>query len=169
MELAKPEQKDEVGVVIGVNVSTRRGIRKTGVPVATLIPALGIEGDAHAGDWHRQVSLLAEESIDRMRALGVDVGAGDFAENITTRGIAVPSLKIGDLVMVGDVRLEVTQIGKECHARCAIYYQAGDCVMPKEGVFTRVVAGGEIRVGDSVTVKRVGQPANARPHEVVTT
>ena len=110
----------------------------------------GIVGDAHAGDWHRQVSLLAQESIDKMRALGLDVNAGDFAENITTSGIDLVSLPIGTRLQVGETLLEVTQIGKECHTRCAIYDQAGDCVMPKEGIFARVLSGGTIRPGDSV-------------------
>jgi len=110
----------------------------------------GIVGDAHAGDWHRQVSLLAQESIDKMRALGLDVNAGDFAENITTRGIDLVSLPIGSRLQIGPTLLEVTQIGKECHTRCAIFYQAGDCVMPKEGIFVKVISGGTIRAGDEI-------------------
>ena len=157
MELTRVATREEVGEVIGINVSARRGIKKTTVTTATLVPAFGIQGDAHAGDWHRQISLLSDESVDKMRALGLDVGFGDFAENITTRGIDVPSLHIGDQVVLGDVQLEVTQIGKECHARCAIYRQAGDCVMPREGVFARVLAGGEVRVGTAVVVRRSGQ------------
>jgi MOSC domain-containing protein YiiM len=112
----------------------------------------GIEGDAHAGDWHRQVSLLAQESIDKMRALGLDVTTGDFAENITTSGIDLVSLPIGSRLTMGDVLLEVTQIGKECHTRCAIYYQAGDCVMPREGIFARVLRGGRITPGCVITL-----------------
>lgn len=110
----------------------------------------GIVGDAHAGDWHRQVSLLAKESIDKMRAMGLDVTNGDFAENITTSGINLTSLPVGSRLQVGETLLEVTQIGKECHARCAIYYQAGDCVMPKEGIFARVLRSGAIKPGDAV-------------------
>lgn len=110
----------------------------------------GIVGDAHAGDWHRQVSLLAKESIDKMRAMGLDVTNGDFAENITTSGINLTSLPVGSRLQVGETLLEVTQIGKECHARCAIYYQAGDCVMPKEGIFARVLRSGAIKPGDTV-------------------
>jgi MOSC domain-containing protein YiiM len=154
MDVAKSIAEEEAGVVIGVNVSARRGVKKTPVPAATLVPAHGIQGDAHAGHWHRQVSLLAEESIGKMRSLGLDVSSGDFAENITTRGLDVPSLRIGDHVVLGDVLLEVTQVGKECHARCEIYRQAGDCVMPKEGVFARVLLGGEIRAGIEVRTLR---------------
>ena len=126
-------------------------MRKTNTPQADLRENHGIVGDAHAGPWHRQVSLLAMESIEKMRAKGVDVGPGDFAENITTRGINVPHLRVGDRVTLGDCELEVTQIGKECHSRCEIFTQAGDCVMPREGVFARVLKGGLIRVGDTVS------------------
>lgn len=147
-------RREEVGVVVGVNISVKRGVKKSAVNTAMMSPALGIQGDAHAGDWHRQVSLLAQESIDKMRALGLDVDSGDFAENVTTSGIDVPSLRVGDRVMLGDVQLEVTQIGKECHSRCAIYRQAGDCVMPREGVFARVLTGGEVRAGVHVRVSR---------------
>ena len=101
----------------------------------------GIVGDAHAGEWHRQVSLLATESIAKMRAMGLDVDSGDFAENITTVGIDLVALPVGTRLAVGDALLEVTQIGKECHNRCAIFYQAGDCVMPKEGIFAKVMQG----------------------------
>uniref|UniRef100_UPI00261BA119 MOSC domain-containing protein n=1 Tax=Geobacter sp. TaxID=46610 RepID=UPI00261BA119 len=112
----------------------------------------GIVGDAHAGEWHRQVSLLAKESIEKMRAMGLDVDNGDFAENITTEGINLPSLPVGTRLTVGVTLLEVTQIGKECHTRCAIFYQAGDCVMPKEGIFARVITGGVVRPGDPIAV-----------------
>ena len=110
----------------------------------------GIVGDAHAGDWHRQISLLALESIAKMQALGLDVGEGDFAENITTEGVDLVSLPIGTRITLGETLLEVTQIGKECHTRCAIFYQAGDCVMPKEGIFARVITGGVVRPGDLI-------------------
>ncbi len=116
----------------------------------------GIEGDAHAGPWHRQVSLLAQESIDKMVAEGLNVGPGDFAENITTSGIEVAALPIGTVLDLGEALVEVTQIGKECHARCAIYYQAGDCVMPREGIFVRVLRGGRVAPGDPVTVRAWG-------------
>jgi MOSC domain-containing protein YiiM len=112
----------------------------------------GIVGDAHAGSWHRQVSLLARKSIVKMQRLGLDVDAGDFAENITTEGVELFSLPVGTRLSVGPVLLEVTQVGKECHARCAIYRQAGDCVMPKEGIFARVLQGGTVRPGDSIRI-----------------
>ena len=136
------------GKVIAVNVSLNKGERKTPVAEVTLRVNHGIEGDGHAGEWHRQVSLLAQESIAKMQALGLDVKEGDFAENITTEGIDLPSLPIGTKMELGEALLEVTQIGKECHTRCAIFYQAGDCVMPKEGIFAKVLTGGVVRPGD---------------------
>jgi MOSC domain-containing protein YiiM len=142
-----------MGTVVAVCISERKGERKTPVASGELRPEHGIVGDAHAGDWHRQVSLLAQESIDKMRRMGLDVHAGDFAENITTRGIDLPALPVGSRLTVGATLLEVTQIGKECHTRCAIYHQAGDCVMPREGIFARVIRGGTVRAGDSVNLE----------------
>ena len=139
-----------MATVLAVCISENKGERKKPVASAELRENHGIVGDGHAGDWHRQVSLLAQESIDKMRALGLDVGAGDFAENITTSGIDLVSLPIGSRLQIGGTTLEVTQIGKECHTRCAIFYQAGDCVMPKEGIFAKVMTGGVIRPGDEV-------------------
>ena len=136
--------------VLAVCISEKKGERKTPVDAVELRENHGIVGDAHAGEWHRQVSLLAQESIEKMRALGLDVMAGDFAENITTSGIELVSLPVGTRLQVGGTLLEVTQIGKECHTRCAIYYQAGDCVMPKEGIFAKVISGGVIKPGDGV-------------------
>ena len=136
-----------MATVIAVCISEKKGERKTPVESVELRENHGIAGDAHAGDWHRQVSLLASESIDKMRALGLDVDSGDFAENITTAGIDLPSLPVGSRLRVGPALLEVTQIGKECHTRCAIYHQAGDCVMPKEGIFARVITGGVVKPG----------------------
>jgi MOSC domain-containing protein YiiM len=136
--------------VLAVCISENKGERKKPVEAVELRENHGIVGDAHAGEWHRQVSLLASESIDKMRALGLDVNAGDFAENLTTSGIDLVSLPIGTRLQVGETLLEVTQIGKECHTRCAIFYQAGDCVMPKEGIFVRVITGGMIRPGDEI-------------------
>lgn len=133
--------------VLAVCISKNKGERKQPVATVELVTEHGIAGDAHAGDWHRQVSLLAQESIDKMRAMGLDVSAGDFAENITTAGIDLVSLPVGSRLALGEVLLEVTQIGKECHTRCAIYYQAGDCVMPKEGIFARVLKGGVVAAG----------------------
>lgn len=140
------------GEVIAVCISQKKGERKTPVERVELQENHGLLGDAHAGDWHRQVSLLALESIEKMQRLGLAVTTGDFAENITTRGLDLPSLPIGTLLEVGPALLEVTQIGKECHTRCAIYHQAGDCVMPKEGIFAKVLRGGMVRPGAPVSV-----------------
>ena len=136
--------------VLAVCISENKGERKKPVAAVELRENHGIVGDGHAGDWHRQISLLAQESIDKMRALGLDVNAGDFAENITTSGIVLVTLPIGGRLQIGESLLEVTQIGKECHTRCAIFYQAGDCVMPKEGIFAKVINGGIIRPGDEI-------------------
>ena len=142
--------------VLAVCISENKGERKKPVEAVELRQNHGIVGDAHAGEWHRQVSLLAQESIDKMRALGLDVTAGDFAENLTTLGIDLVSLPIGSRLEIGETLLEVTQIGKECHTRCAIYYQAGDCVMPKEGIFAQVLVGGPVRTGDPIVVLEEG-------------
>ena len=136
--------------VLAVCISEKKGERKKPVESVELRIHHGIVGDAHAGDWHRQVSLLAQESIDKMRALGLDVSAGDFAENITTSGINLVNLSIGSRLQIGETMLEVTQIGKECHTRCAIFYQAGDCVMPKEGIFAKVLQGGTVVQGNTI-------------------
>jgi len=141
-----------MAAVLAVCISEKKGERKKPVEAVELRENHGIVGDAHAGDWHRQVSLLAQESIDKMRALGLDVNAGDFAENLTTSGIDLVSLPVGTRLQVGETLLEVTQIGKECHTRCAIFYQAGDCVMPKEGIFVKVITGGMIRPGDGIEI-----------------
>jgi len=139
------------GTIVAVCTSEETGTRKRNIGRADLRVDWGIVGDAHAGDWHRQVSLLAEESIDKMRARGLDVGPGDFAENLTTRGLDLLALPVGSRIRIGDtVVLEITQHGKICHSRCAIYYQAGDCVMPKEGIFAKVIVPGPVQVGDSV-------------------
>jgi MOSC domain-containing protein YiiM len=140
------------GTIIAVCTSRNKGERKTNVGKANLLPGLGLEGDAHAGFAHRQVSLLALESIEKMRDKGLDVNPGDFAENLTTQGIDLVALPIGTKLKAGETLLEVSQIGKECHTRCAIYYQAGDCVMPKEGIFAIVLEGGVIAAGDAIEV-----------------
>jgi MOSC domain-containing protein YiiM len=141
------------GKVVSVNISSRKGMRKKPVKEAEIITDYGIKDDAHAsGTWHRQISLLALESIKKMQDLGLKVNPGDFAENITTEGIDLITLPIGTQMKIGDVEAEVSQIGKECHTRCAIYYLAGDCVMPKEGIFVKVLKGGKIRVGDEIVV-----------------
>jgi MOSC domain-containing protein YiiM len=146
-----------VGVVVSVNLSARKTVRKTPGNAGTLIFDRGFEGDAHAGDWHRQVSLLGMESIGQMVDAGLDVGPGDFAENITTTGMNLCGLPVGTRIRIGrDSELEISQIGKVCHTKCAIYYQAGDCVMPRDGIFAVVRAAGEVRVGDVVEVVSLG-------------
>jgi cyclic pyranopterin phosphate synthase len=148
-----------VGKVVAVNVSAAKGERKTPVPGVVLRQDHGIESDAHAGPWHRQVSLLAQESIDKMVAAGLGVGPGDFAENITTEGLDVASLPLFTTLDLGEALVEVTQIGKECHSRCAIYHQAGDCVMPREGIFVRVLRGGRVAPDDAVRIRAWGTGA----------
>jgi len=140
------------GRVVAISRSARRGTPKTNAREARLLPDHGIEGDAHAGPGHRQVSLLAIESIATMRSKGLDVGPGAFAENITTEGIRLLDLRVGQRILVGECELEVTQIGKKCEAPCAIYRRAGDCVMPREGIFARVISGGTIATGCSIRV-----------------
>ncbi len=144
------------GKVVAVSVSDRKGQKKRPVPFAQLVADHGLEGDAHAGtSGHRQVSLLAVESADKMRAKGVPVGHGDFAENLTVEGVNLLSLRIGERLRVGEALLEISQIGKECHDRCAIYQQIGDCVMPREGIFGRVIRGGRVAPGDIVVFEPV--------------
>ena len=157
------------GTVVSVNLSERKTVRKTPGTSGSLVYDRGFEGDAHAGDWHRQVSLLAQESIDSMVAKGLDVGAGDFAENITTSGIDLMELPVGSVLRVGDEAvLEISQIGKVCHTKCAIYYQAGDCVMPREGIFAVVRTPGDVKVGDRVEVVSLGDGTCDRtPEEAV--
>ena len=148
----------DVGVVKSVNISERKGTRKAPAAsgVIKLVSDYGVAEDAHAGDWHRQVSFLAEESIQVARDHGLDVGFGDFAENVTTSGINVKGMPLGTRLQVGTAIVEVSQIGKVCHTRCAIYYLAGDCIFPREGIFGWVVEPGEVRVGDEVRVLKLG-------------
>ena len=138
--------------VVAVCTSENKGERKKPVAIAEVKANYGIVGDGHSGEWHRQISLLAIESIRKMQEKGLDVGAGDFAENITTEGIDLPSLPLGTRLAIGDTVTEVTQIGKVCHTRCAIYYQAGDCVMPREGIFVKVIQGGSIKKDDEIKI-----------------
>jgi MOSC domain-containing protein YiiM len=141
------------GKVLAVNISEKKGTKKTNIQSCSIVKEYGLKGDAHAGPWHRQVSLLANESIQKIKAKGLNVGYGDFAENITTEGLDLVHLPIGTEMRIGNsVLLCVTQIGKKCHQRCAIYYQAGDCVMPKEGIFAEVIKEGEVKVGDEIIV-----------------
>lgn len=136
-----------------ISISDRKGIRKRNIEATQLITDFGLENDAHAGEWHRQVSFLAEESIETMRAKGLDVVAGNFAENITTEGLDLPSLKVGTHITIGESELIVSQLGKICHTRCTIFHQAGDCVMPREGIFGVVAKGGTIRVGETIEIQ----------------
>jgi MOSC domain-containing protein YiiM len=141
------------GRVLAVSASRHKGEKKVNLPSGKLRKDRGLEGDAHAGPWHRQVSLLAVESIAVIRKQGLEVYPGNFAENITTQGIKLWEQPLGTRLAIGKrVLLEVTQIGKECHSRCAIFLQVGDCVMPREGIFTRVLRGGTIKPGDSIRV-----------------
>ncbi len=141
------------GTIKAISVSQKRGTQKTNIPQAEFRVGFGIVGDAHAASWHRQVSLLAVESINKMIEMGAKVSPGDFAENITTEGIELPMLPVESKFKVGkDVELEITQIGKECHSRCEIFEQVGDCVMPREGIFAKVTKGGLIKVGDIIEV-----------------
>jgi len=152
-------QVGDVGVVKSVNTSARKGTRKAPAESGAieLVADYGVADDAHAGDWHRQGSFLAEESIQVARDHGLEVGYGDFAENITTSGINVKGMPLGTRLAVGTAIVEVSQIGKVCHTRCAIYYLAGDCIFPREGIFGWVVQPGTVRVGDEVRVLELGE------------
>jgi MOSC domain-containing protein YiiM len=141
--------------VVAVCSSSTKGVRKDNIKKGILKTGFGLEGDAHADSgWHRQISLLSMESIAKAREMGMDVGPGDFAENITSEGIELFTLPIGTLLTVGDsVLLEISQIGKECHSGCAIMKQTGKCIMPKEGVFAKVIQGGPVNSGDSIKIQ----------------
>ncbi|MHC4356841.1 MAG: MOSC domain-containing protein [Planctomycetota bacterium] len=141
------------GRIKAISVSENKGTQKVNVPEAELKVDCGIVGDAHAGKWHRQVSLLAIESIEKMIAMGADVSPGNFAENITTEGIDLLALSLGGKLRLGEsVELEITQFGKKCHSHCEIFQQVGDCIMPREGIFAKVIEPGRISVGDSIEV-----------------
>lgn len=142
-----------MGIIRAVCISKEKGTRKKNVGEGLLVEGHGLQNDSHAGPWHRQVSLLAMESVEKMRALGLDVGVGDFAENLTTEGIDLLSLPLGTRLIIGSTAVgEVTQIGKKCHRRCAIFQQAGDCVMPREGIFIRILHGGPVKAGDKIEI-----------------
>lgn len=144
----------KVGRVAAINISDEKGVVKESIPFGTFEADHGLKGDAHAGKWHRQVSLLAQESIDKMTAKGIEgLSSGKFAENITTEGLVLHALPVGTKLRIGETLHEVTQIGKECHHGCAIKVQVGQCVMPKEGIFTRVLTGGVVNVGDAIIVE----------------
>jgi MOSC domain-containing protein YiiM len=141
------------GQIKAISISKTRGTQKVNVPEAELRTDFGIVGDAHAGNWDRQISLLDIESIDIMEAKGANVSPGAFAENITTEGIDLAALKLGDKLRLGtEVEIKITQFGKKCHGRCKIYEQIGDCIMPRQGVFASVSRGGSITVGDVIEV-----------------
>lgn len=150
----KSKDSEVVGKVVAISISKKKGIPKTNIHSANLIENSGIEGDVHAGNWHRQVSLLALESIDKMREKGLpNLRPGAFAENITTEFLELPNIKVGTRIKLGSqAELEITQIGKECHSKCAIFTKVGDCVMPREGIFAKVIRGGEIFVGDEIKI-----------------
>ena len=144
------------GKVVAVCISEKKGMRKVSIGEANLIPNWGMEGDAHGGKWHRQISLLSASSIEKMKEIGkqkgLDLMPGDFAENITTEGLELFTLPVGTYLKAGETLLEVTQIGKSCHHHCEIFQQVGQCVMPKEGIFTRVLVGGKIKEEDSIEI-----------------
>ncbi len=143
--------------IVSIAISKKKGTPKVAIDEGVLVEDHGIENDAHAGQWHRQVSFLASESIEKARENGLNVTFGDFAENIATEGVDWKDVPIGTMIQVGESALvEITQIGKECHSRCAIYYKAGDCIMPREGVFARVLRGGKIRTGEAMRILRRG-------------
>lgn len=138
--------------IIAVCTSNIKGIQKTQQSYIDLVVDHGIKGDAHAGNWHRQVSMLSFEKIEAFKAKGVDLLNGAFGENIIVSGIDLSALPIGTKLKSGDVMLEVTQIGKECHHHCAIYHKVGDCIMPREGIFAKVLSEGRLRQGDEIHV-----------------
>jgi molybdopterin adenylyltransferase len=140
------------GLIRAISISKQKGMPKTNVPEADLEAGLGIVGDVHADGGHRQVSLLAAEEIERLGEKGASISPGEFAENITTQGLDLRILKVGSRLKLGVAELVVTQLGKRCHGRCAIYAKLGDCIMPRQGVFARVTASGRVRVGDIIEV-----------------
>ena len=143
-----------MATITSINISPKKGTFKQPVKQAELRVDFGIVGDAHAGNWHRQISLLAQESIDKMTALGLDdLVPGKFAENITTQGMELFTLPVGTRLKLGECLVEVTQIGKECHQHCEIYKKVGQCIMPHEGIFVKVLVPGVVRVGDAITVE----------------
>jgi MOSC domain-containing protein YiiM len=140
-----------IGYVKGINISEIKGVIKTPIAEGKFIEDYGLENDAHAGKWHRQVSLLAQESIDKMTKTGIlGLCSGKFAENITTEGVSLHTLPVGTTLAIGETLQEISQIGKECHSGCAIKVQVGQCIMPKEGIFTRVIKTGVVKVGDTI-------------------
>jgi MOSC domain-containing protein YiiM len=145
-----------VGKVVAISISRKKGIPKSNISSAKLIENHGIDGDAHAGNWNRQVSFLAIESVEKMRERGLpNLRPGAFAENLTTEFLNLPNFSVGTRIRIGkQSELEITQIGKECHDKCAIYFEVGDCVMPREGVFAKVIKSGEIKLNDEIIVEK---------------
>lgn len=140
--------------IVSINISTKKGEQKVPVDSAELKVDHGIVGDAHAGNWHRQISMLADEDVETMRGKGVELNFGDFAENITTEGIDLAVLPVGTRIMLGDCEVELTQIGKECHHGCAVFQAVGDCVMPRKGIFVKVIRGGAISCDSNCTYRK---------------
>lgn len=143
-----------MGKIVAICMSIKKGTQKKEIDEINLIENFGLEGDAHGGNWHRQVSLLSYESIENFKAKGAEVDFGSFGENLIVQGIDFPSLSVGKKIIGENFELEVTQIGKECHTRCNIYAAMGDCIMPKEGVFAKVIKGGHIKKNDTVEIKK---------------
>lgn len=141
-----------MGKVIAVCISEKRGTQKINIKKGKFIEGFGIENDAHGGDWHRQVSLISHEQIEGFKARGVEIESGAFGENLIVEGFDFKNIPVGTCFKCNDVVLEMTQVGKECHDRCRIYHQVGDCIMPREGVFAKVIKGGEISVGDEMSL-----------------
>jgi MOSC domain-containing protein YiiM len=150
---------NEEGTVLSVNISAEKGTKKKNVGACRLVKDWGIADDGHAGHWHRQLSLLSKKSIEKIRAKGLPVDYGDFAENLSIEGIDLYLLPVGTTLTIGaEAIIRLTQIGKECHTRCNIFYQVGDCVMPREGVFAEVLQEGEVTVGDTIKVMTASVP-----------
>lgn len=157
--------------IISINISKKKGTKKKPVgdePVQLLLD-FGIQNDAHAGDWHRQVSFLADESIQKVRDAGLNVGCGDFAENFTTVGVDLKNIPLGTMLLLGDeVEVEISQIGKVCHTKCAIYHLMGDCIFPHEGIFAVVRKPGKVKAGDSIKMLKLGDgTCDATPPEAL--
>ncbi len=145
--------ENKKGIVTAINISEKKGTIKTPIEVGNFIEDFGLQNDAHGGNWHRQVSLLSEESIDIMRKQGVsNLSAGKFAENITTKGIELYTLDVGTKLKIGETLQEITQIGKTCHKGCEISREVGSCIMPTQGIFTKVLKGGVVKAGDEIEV-----------------
>lgn len=151
-----------MGIVKAVCISEKKGTQKKDIKEAVFIEDFGIEKDAHAGKWHRQVSLLSYDRVEEFRQRGANIDDGAFGENLLVEGMDFKTYPIGTIFKCNDVLLELTQVGKKCHSECEIFYQVGDCIMPREGVFTVVLHGGIIRAGDELTVEKLGDGTSSR-------